>query len=506
MCSIAGVSEGHNQKIINSMLQIMSHRAPDDKGVYSDNEATIGMGRLKILDLFSENLCPYIDENLVLSFNGEIYNYKDIKSELKNLGFKFKTNSDTEVLAQAWHKWGTKIFSKLNGMFAFAIYDKKNKKIYLARDIAGEKPLYYVEKNKKLYFASEAKSLIKYLDLTKTNQKDYYVFQHCLNQTLFKNLYQIPAANFLEYDLDKKKIIKISEYWQFKKKKIILKDCEEELDYLLKNSIKLRTACDVKYALYYSKGVDSSLISTYHNFKNKIYFNDQLNWKKDFVKQIKKIVYHLDFPVGSLSSYPLWKLAEKTKGKNIKVVISGEGADEIFGGYVRYMPIYTTWKLKQNFKSYVPLFDKFYSSYLMGFANITARNDDIDYIKKKMRPFFEMFDDPINAMGFFDFKFVMPSLLQMGDRMSSAFGLENRCPFLDKEIIEFGFNLPPQVKINNFNQKNILKKILKKRGLPNPLLKEKKGLTILYNKWFKHKDWDRSNYFKFLNYQWDNLF
>ena len=128
MCSIAGVSEGHNQKIINSMLQIMSHRAPDDKGVYSDNEATIGMGRLKILDLFSENLCPYIDENLVLSFNGEIYNYKDIKSELKNLGFKFKTNSDTEVLAQAWHKWGTKIFSKLNGMFAFAIYDKKNKR------------------------------------------------------------------------------------------------------------------------------------------------------------------------------------------------------------------------------------------------------------------------------------------------------------------------------------------------------------------------------------------
>ncbi len=506
MCSIAGVTQGNSKKLVNSMLGLMKHRAPDDKGIYEDKNITLGMGRLKIIDLVSENLCPYINKDIVLSFNGEIYNFKDIKSELKSFRYKFKTNSDTEVLALAWHKWGIKTFSKLNGMFAFAIYDKRINKLYLARDIAGEKPLYYLEKNNNFYFASEAKSLIKELNPKKKKLQEYEVFQHCLNETLFKGLNQVPAASFLEYDLIKKKIIKIEEYWQLRRRKIKLKSCEEELNFLLKKSIKLRTNCDVNYALYFSKGVDSSLISTFHNFKNKIYFNDQLNWKKDFFKNIKEIVYHLDFPVGSLSSYPLWKLAEKTKKKNIKVVISGEGADEIFGGYVRYMPIYVTWQLKQNFKSYLTLFDKFYQNYLDGFSNITARNDRVDIIKDKMKPIFEMFEDPINAMGYFDFKYIMPSLLQMGDRMSAAFGLENRCPFLDKDVIEFGFNLPPEIKIKNFNQKNILKNILKKKGLSKPLLKEKKGLTILYNKWFNQNDWNRSNYFDYLNLNWKNIF
>ena len=188
------------------------------------------------------------------------------------------------------------------------------------------------------------------------------------------------------------------------------------------------------------------------------------------------------------------------------MVISGEGADEIFGGYVRYMPIYTTWKLKNDFKNYVPLFDKFFQNYLDGFSSITARNENIEVIKSKMKPIFEMFDDPINAMGYFDFKYVMPSLLQMGDRMASAFGIENRCPFLDKEIIEFGFSLPPEIKIRNFNQKDILKSSLKKRGLSEPLKLEKKGLTILYNQWFNQKDWNRANYFDFLNSRWKKSF
>tara|TARA_B110001450_G_scaffold188638_1_gene176724 strand:+ start:1706 stop:2707 length:1002 start_codon:yes stop_codon:yes gene_type:complete len=318
MCSIGGVTDRDSYNLVNSMLDIQKHRAPDEKGVYKDENITLGMGRLKIIDLISENLCPYINEDLVLSFNGEIYNFKQLKKELQILGYKFKTQSDTEVLALAWHKWGTKVFSKINGMFAFAVYDIKKNKLYLARDIAGEKPLYYIQKNKKLYFASEAKSLIKKLSLTRKKPITYGAFQHCLNETLFKDLFQVPAANYLEYDLKSKKIVKVSEYWTLKKRKINLKTYKEELEHLLKESIKLRTFCDVNYALYYSKGVDSSLLSTFHNFKSKIYFNDQLNWKKDFLKNINKIAYHLDFPVGSLSSYPLWKLAEKTKKKILK--------------------------------------------------------------------------------------------------------------------------------------------------------------------------------------------
>ena len=508
MCSVAGVTSPDHNHLINTMLNLMRHRAPDDKGIYKDKNITLGMGRLKIVDLTSQNLCPYINNEVVLSFNGEIYNFKEIKKELKDLGYRFKTTSDTEVLALAWSKWGTKTFTKLNGMFAFAVYDKRKNKLYLARDIAGEKPLYYIHRNKKLYFASEAKALTKTLDLTKKKSETYFAFQHCLNETLFKNLFQLPAASYLEYDLNLSKINNISKYWTLKRKKINLKTCTEELDFLLKKSIKLRTFCDVNYALYYSKGIDSSLISTFHNFKSKIFFNDKYNCKNDFFRKIKKIVYHLDFPVGSYSSYPLWKLAEKAKNKKIKVILSGEGADEIFGGYIRYMPIYASWQLKQNFKSYTPLFNKYYKDYYDDFSRITARSQNLEIIKKKMKSIFEMFDDPINAMGYFDFKYVMPSLLQMGDRMSSAFGIENRCPFLDKEIIEFGFNLPPEIKIKNFNQKKILRNILKKKGISKPLNLEKKGLTIKYNKWFKKDDWDinRSNYFNYLNSIWSKTF
>ena len=125
MCSIAGVTWNNSYQLVNSMLDLMWHRAPDDKGIFRDKNIVLGMGRLKIIDLLSENLCPYINQDLVLSFNGEIYNFKEIKNELKSVGYRFKTKSDTEVLAFAWHKWGVKTFSKLNGMFAFAIYDKK---------------------------------------------------------------------------------------------------------------------------------------------------------------------------------------------------------------------------------------------------------------------------------------------------------------------------------------------------------------------------------------------
>ena len=318
MCSIFGqINFGNNKLDHNETVKLSSllkHRGPDDEGFYNDNKVSLSFNRLSIIDLEKGNQ-PIFTYDVISIFNGEIYNFKEIKKELKELGYKFKTSSDTEVLALAWSRWGTKCFTKLNGMFAFAIYDRRKEKLYLARDIAGEKPLYYIKINNKLFFASEAKALIKTLNLTKQNSQAYNAFQHCLNETLFKNLYQIPAANYLEYDLNLKKIIKIEEYWTLKRKKINIKTCNEELNYLLKKSIKLRTFCDVDYALYFSKGVDSSLISTFHNFKSKIYFNDTFNWKGNFFKEIKKIIYHLDFPVGSYSSYPLWKLAETAKKK-----------------------------------------------------------------------------------------------------------------------------------------------------------------------------------------------
>lgn len=503
MCSIAGYITG-NKEQVRLMLDSMVHRAPDDLGIYQDKKLSIGMGRLKIIDLKSQNLCPMETDEFVLSYNGEIYNFIELKNILKKK-YKFKTNSDTEVLLYSWKEWGTKVFSKLNGMYAFAIYDKKKQKVFLARDIPGEKPLYYYTDDKKFIFASEAKAFKRVLN-PKIKKKNlfYQNFQHCLNETMYENIYQLPAAHYLEYDISKKKF-KIFEYWEFKKRKINIKTADEELEHLLKKSIKLRLRSDVPMGIYLSDGLDSNILNSFHKFKSKFYFDDSKNWKRDFYKNIKNIVYHLDFPVGSLSSYPLWKLAESVKKKNIKVVISGEGADEIFSGYVRYLPISLQWELEKKYKSYRSLFKKFYNSYLDSFSKITTRSDDYEFVKSKVKKYFEMFDDPINAMGYSDFKLIMPSLLQMGDRMSSAFGIENRCPFLDKDIIEFGYSLPPDLKINGLVQKVLLRNLARKKNIIKPLNFEKKGLTIRFNTWFKRTDWDRSYYFNLLHKTWNVL-
>jgi len=164
MCSISGIVNGTGaQKMIDSQR----HRAPDEHGIYKDKNIELGMGRLKIIDLSSPGLAPYQEEGLVLSYNGEIYNYLELKKELKKEGWEFHTSSDTEVLMKSWRQWGTKMFDKLNGMYAIAIYDSKKKKLLLARDIAGEKPLYYYHHGKKFMFASEAKALAEVLNLKK---------------------------------------------------------------------------------------------------------------------------------------------------------------------------------------------------------------------------------------------------------------------------------------------------------------------------------------------------
>ena len=501
MCSIAG---SKNKIYVRKMLKTMKHRAPDDEGIIDDGRFAVGMGRLSIIDLLSSGLCPYEENGLVLAYNGEIYNYLELREELKKRGWRFRTNSDTEVLMKSFREWGVKMFDRLNGMFAFAIYDKRRQKLFLARDIAGEKPLYYYQKGEDFMFASEAKAFLKVADPGYREGKFFEAFQHCNEETLLSNVYLLPAASYLTLDL-KSMNRKIKPYWEFKPRVINPKTCEEELENLLEDSIKLRTRSDVPYGLYYSGGIDSSLISTFHNFRHKFYFDDGKNWREDFFQTIEKIVWHLDFPVGSLSAYPLWKLAQAAQRK-VKVVISGEGADEVFGGYVRYLPIAREWELRRQYPSYEYLFNRHFPSYLDGFAKTTARNDNLEYVKSKIKPYFEMFNDPINAMGFADFKLVLPSLLQMGDRMAGAFGLENRCPFLDRRIIEFGFSLPPELKVNGLELKFLLRKILAKRGLSEPLIREKKGLTILFNKWFNKNDWDRGIYFKLLNRKWSKVF
>ena len=462
------------------------------------------MGRLKIIDMKSPGLSPYCEGGLVLSYNGEIFNYLELKKELQDKGWPFHTTSDSEVLLKAWREWGVRMFDRLNGMFAFAIYDSVKKQVWLGRDIAGEKPLYYYHRGKRFVFCSEAKALGGVVPLEERENDFFESFQHCFRTTLWKDVFEVPPAHYLLYDLrtHRKKLV---EYRTFKPVNIHVKTAADELEGLLDDAVKLRLRSDVAIGLYYSKGIDSSLISTYSDFDHKFYFDDTKNWRRGFFAQVGKIARHLDFPVGSLSSFPLWKLAERASQK-VKVVLSGEGADEMFGGYVRYLPIAREWELQKKYPSYQYIFSKSCPPYLDGFAKITARDGDVALAKECLKPYFEMFADPINAMGFADFKLVMPSLLQMGDRMAGAFGLENRCPFLDRRIIEFGFSLPPELKIAALDQKVILRRILRRRGVISPLRDEKKGLTIRFNQWLGSTDWDRSSYCSLLRKEWSRAY
>ena len=417
------------------MLKIMKHRAPDGTGVFSDYNFTIGMGRMAIIDLKSQGLCPYTFDMWTISFNGEIYNYIELREELKKIGWTFQTKSDIEVCLKSYLQWGVKCLDKFNGMFAFAIYNGSS--IFLARDIAGEKPLYFSYKPFK--FASEAKALnwdcIEF-------PKAHYMIWNCVTG-----------------------VEEFEQYWE--PKKIKIKNAEKELEKLLEDSIKIRTRADVPYGLYFSKGVDSSLISTFHNFKHKFTYEDK-NYRKEFLKRFRKILWHLDYPVSSFSAFGLYKLAELAS-KKVKVVLSGEGADELFGGYVRYVQPHFNWLAQKNYPSYKGMFSP---------------------------------AESVTSVGFREFDGNMQELLRMGDRMSSAFGIETGCPFLDKRIINFAYSLQDNLKINFLDTKVLLNKILKKRS-PNYKPIEKAGLYCSVNSWIGEKDkLDKRSYLAFQKKIW----
>jgi asparagine synthase (glutamine-hydrolysing) len=418
MCSIAGAT---NEERVGSMLLTMQHRAPDGYGWLGDKKFTIGMGRLAIIDLISDGLCPYREDEYILAFNGEIYNYKEIRRELQDLGWIFRTESDQEVLLKSYRQWGAKCLDKFNGMWAFAIYDGKT--IFLARDLAGEKPLYY--SNKPFAFASEAKAL-------KWKCEEF------------------PPASYGIYDF---KTLKIQKWWEFKPRPIDPRTALEELDFLIEDSMRLRLRSDVPMGLYYSNGIDSSLLATYADFEHKYTYVDG-DYKDEFLKTIPKIVWHLDYPSTSFSPFGQWKLAELAS-KDVRVVVTGEGADELFGGYVRYIPTALAYEGRKRFPSYQAMFASKYKD--------------------------------VNEQGWEEFQGNLRLLLRQNDRMASAFGLENRTPFLDRRIIEFAFSLPPEMKIRGFETKTLLRRLLERR---NPFYRhiEKAGLYCSIPEWLGEKD------------------
>lgn len=372
MCGIVGFNF-KNSQILHSMLTSIKHRGPDDSGVYESDELSLGHVRLSILDLSEHGHQPMSFEHLVMVYNGEVYNFKEIKDELKSHGYSFISHSDTEVILKAFHKWGLKAIDIFIGMFAIALFDKLDKKLYLIRDRVGVKPLYYFFDGKEFIFASEVKSILVYkksLAISKEALSEYFRFGYIsLNLSIFKNCYKVPPASYLEFDVQKKSI-KIQEYWSilpFFEMPKFTKDenkLTDELEEILVSAFKYRMVSDVPVGVFLSGGIDSSIVSAIlqkhvgdiHTFT--IGFKESKYDESKYAKKIanflgtnhiekilsvyeaqeilKNFVDIYDEPFGDSSGIPTYLVSKVAKENGVKVVLSADGGDEIFCGYDRY--------------------------------------------------------------------------------------------------------------------------------------------------------------------------
>ena len=573
MCGIAGLVSldlapiQNIEQRVNCMSKLISHRGPDGKGVWVNKESTVAFGhrRLSIIDLSSSASQPMKSQNgNIIIFNGEIYNFHELRSLLSN-SWSFRTNSDTECILAAYDQFGEDCVNHFKGMFAFALWDERKKLLFCARDRFGMKPFYYAIIKGVFYFASEAKAILPFLPEIKTNKEalaEYLTFQYTIGEkTLFENIKQLMPANLLILKNEK---LNIKKYWDVEYKinhTMNFDEAATKVTELLKASVKLHGQSDVPVASYISGGIDSSLIFSlaqdnssaapfgFHGRFSEYPGYDESSFAKfvvkhdseklhiaeigaeDFRKYFEKVIYHLDFPVagpGSFAQYMVSKLA----AKHAKVVLGGQGGDEIFGGYARYIIAYLEQCLKAaidgnykngNFvvtiesiipnlvflKEYKNLIKNFWSKGLFEpmdkrYFDLINRSadmyDEIEWSGLNMSKVFEdfsiIFNNPANTqkeayfdkMTHFDFKCQLPALLQVEDRMSMAHGIESRLPFLDHHLVEFVSTIPADIKFKGGNAKNILKKTYA-NIIPQEVLNrtDKMGFPVPLKEWFDNE-------------------
>lgn len=548
MCGIAGIVIQSNDKlnIVKKMAKRIEHRGPDGEGFYSDDFIALAHKRLSIIDLSSGNQPMYNEtKDIVVVYNGEIYNYIELKDELKALGHKFKTKSDTEVLVHGYETWGKDLPKHLRGMFAFAIYNKKDKSLFLARDNFGIKPLYYANMNNSFMFASEIKAFLDVPTFEKEFNESiletYLEFSFVpTTETFFKNVYRLDAGCSLFYKNGK---IKIDKYFKldFKEEKKDYKKTVEEIGNVMEDSVKKHLLSDVEVGSFLSSGVDSSYIVALAKPKktytvgydipkyNEIDYAkdlaDKLNiknkskkiTKKEYMDNLSKIIYHLDEPTSDPAAISLYFVA-KLASKDLKVVLSGEGADEFFGGYNYYRE-----EVDYKFYNKIPypiryVIGKFASLFpeVRGFNFLVRRGQKLEnsYIgvnrnfSKKMankllnkkyklqaqdvtKDVYEEFKDysNIDKMQAIDIKFwLMKDILLKADRMTMASSIEGRVPFIDKEVFKLASALPFEYKVTKENTKVALRDAAKK-VIPTEAYKKKKlGFPVPIREWMKEED------------------
>lgn len=544
MCGICGIiRKGDNKDIIKKMNDRIMHRGPDGEGYYIDGDVAFGHRRLSIIDLSTGDQPIYNEDNSVVTvYNGEIYNYLELRGELESLGHEFKTKSDTEVLVHGYEEWHTDLPKHLRGMFAFAIYDKNRNEIFLARDNFGIKPLYYANMNDSFMFASEIKSFLDVPDFKKEFNEEiletYLEFSFVpTNETFFKGVYRLDAGCSLLY---KDEDIKINKYFKldFKEDKMSFADAVKNISDVMEDSVKRHLIADVEVGSFLSSGIDSSYIvslakphKTYTvGYENKKY--DEINYAKDladklgieneskiiekneYLEAIPKIMYHLDEPTSDPAAISLYFVA-KLASRDLKVVLSGEGADEFFGGYNYYRE-----EVDYKFYNKIPygirhvigkvagLFPE-----VRGFNFLVRRGEKLEnsYIgvnrnfsekmaRKVLRKNYELkaidvtkdvyneFKDysNIDKMQAIDINFwLMKDILLKADRMTMASSIEGRVPFIDKEVFSVASKLPFDYKVTKENTKVALREAARK-VIPTDAYKKKKlGFPVPIREWIK---------------------
>lgn len=569
MCGIAGIITLNNRPYPNLELhlqvmnKIQAHRGPDGEGIWTGQKEDVGLAhrRLSIIDLATGDQ-PMSDESgNTIVFNGEIYNYVELREELRDYGFK--TTSDTEVILAAYLRWGIDCLDHLRGMFAFAIWDESGHRLFCARDRFGIKPFYYTIIDNVFYFASETKTLLPFVPSIKTDidaLKDYLIFQFCLDgKTLFEGISELPSGHRLI--IENGKLTK-GQYWEIYYNLDFdhtPKYFQERLRELITDSVKVHTRADVPIGSYLSGGIDSSIVaslasqlkreSEFKAFTGKFSYGelyDESMYARaladmrgitlheiditaaDFTDSIRKVIYHLDYPVAGPGSFPQYHVS-RLAAEHRKVVLGGQGGDEVFGGYVRYLIAYFEQCIKGaiegtlhkgNFvvtyesiipnlvalQNYRPLLKEFWREGL--FEDLDRRYyrliDRAPSLEKEINwnelggysPF-DTFKQIFNGhnvgeesyfdrMTHFDFKTLLPALLQVEDRMSMAHGLESRVPFLDHPLVEFAATMPSDVKFKDGTLKMALVNAMRDE-LPAVILnrKNKMGFPVPLNEWIK---------------------
>ena len=547
MCGIVGlVTKKEKENTIKLMNDRIKHRGPDGDGYFIDGDVALGHRRLSIIDLSTGDQPMFNEDGSVVTvFNGEIYNYHELKEELIALGHDFKTKSDTEVLVHGYEEWHTDLPKHLRGMFAFAIYDKNKNEVFLARDNFGIKPLYFAKMNDTFMFASEIKAFLDVPDFEKVFNESileaYLEFSFVpTNETFFKGVHRLDAGCSLLY---KDGEIKLNKYFKldFKEENMSFEDAVKNISDVMKDSVEKHLIADVEVGSFLSSGIDSSYIvslakpdKTYTvGYENKkydetMYAKDlagklgiknesKIITKEEYLENISKIMYHLDEPTSDPAAISLYFVA-KLASKDLKVVLSGEGADEFFGGYNYYreevdykfynkLPycvrhiigkIASIFPEGRGFNFLVRRGEKLENSYIGVNRNFSSKmakkvlknNYELKAIDvtKDIYNEFKNYSN-IDKMQAIDINFwLMKDILLKADRMTMASSIEGRVPFIDKEVFKVASHLPFDYKVTKENTKVALRAAAKE-VIPTEAYKKKKlGFPVPVREWIKEGD------------------